>query len=90
MGLESESLSNQELPNSDQFCLDLYKVIFTLYHGKSPSNHHLGEYLLLYLFRASNKHIQFHKSVTIVKNPWKILEADGLNVLMAVTLCILI
>ena len=27
---------------------DLFKVIFTLYHGKSPSNHHLGEYLLLF------------------------------------------
>ena len=28
--------------------LDLFKVIFYgLYHGKSPSNHHLGEYVLL-------------------------------------------
>ena len=29
--------------------LDLFKLIFvTFYHGKMPSNHYLGEYVLLY------------------------------------------
>ena len=32
-----------------QLILHLFKVIVYLYHGKSPLNHHLGEYVLLFL-----------------------------------------
>ena len=39
--------------------LDLLKVIFTFYHGKSPLNHHLGN--MFYLFRTSKKQIQMNQ-----------------------------
>ena len=28
--------------------MDLFKLIFTFYHGKSPLSEHLGEYCLLF------------------------------------------
>ena len=36
--------------------LDLFKVFFLLYHGKSPSKHHLGE--CCFLFSKHLKQIQ--------------------------------